>query len=291
MTTNSDKIGAIMVLFKPNWDITTKAIAALAPQVDLLCIIDNTPNTNNNNHFSEYSNIHYIPLNANKGIAKAQNEGIRYLINNCYDFVLFSDQDSIAPVDIIKKMVYAFHQLEDAAVVPAAIGPIPIQRTTGKVIIDKHNYKDEFSIDDTSFYKMDGIISSFSMIRLKILEKVGFFREDLFIDGVDVEWCWRAKFYHGLNSYLLLSCSISHMLGEDNKGPVNIRIPSPFRVYYQFRNYFKLIRCRHTPNWWKLKNGVKYFFKFFYYSLFISPRKQYLKNMIRGSFNGITNKK
>ena len=44
-------------------------------------------------------------------------------------------------------------------------------------------------------------------------KKVGLMDENLFIDGVDNEWCWRAKTTSNLDSFILLDTAIEHYFG------------------------------------------------------------------------------
>lgn len=286
------KIGAILVLYRPDIELTLKVIKSLAIQVDSLCIVDNTPNENNSNHFTDYNNIHYIPLLKNQGIAAAQNIGIKYFSNTGFDFVIFSDQDSIAPDNTVSGLVETYIKLEKAGIKIGAIGPQPILRGSSRSALERQNIRkyEEFTNIGKPLYFMYSVISSFSVIRLERFNKVGMFDESLFIDGVDSEWGWRAYGLHEYVSVLDPSIKISHCFGERNQGPLEIFVPSPFRTYYQFRNYFKLIRRKYTPKWWIVKNGIKYLIKFIYYPLFLNPRFDYLKNMARGIRDGILNK-
>lgn len=285
----NQKIGGIMVLYQPDWVVTNNAINSLSPQVDLLCIVDNTPNTDNTSFIENKTNIHYIPLKENKGIAAAQNIGIKILLNNDFDFVLFSDQDSIAPLNIVQQLFEVQTNLQNSNLNVGAIGPLPIQRSTSTPIIKKACIRKKLNIQEFEVLEMDNIISSFSLIKLSLFNTVGFFDENLFIDGVDSEWCWRAKFYHNLSSFLIPNITISHMFGEDVNNRFKFHISTPFRIYYQYRNYLKLVRLKHTPTWWKINNGIKYIVKLFYYPIFLKPHIKYLKNILLGIKHGIQN--
>jgi rhamnosyltransferase len=282
----SKAIGAVAILFRPNWETTTKALKKLSEQVDLVVVVDNTPDIENSEYVKDIPNCKLIPLKENIGIAAAQNKGIAYIQEAGYEFVVFSDQDSIAPDGLIDNLVSTYRLLENEGLPVATIGPLPIQRQTGQPVLDPQNIREKRRIKNIEIMRMDGIISSFSLMRLDTLKKVGGMKENLFIDGVDVEWCWRAKSLYGLNSFLIPSLTISHMLGEGSS-KTSIRIPTPFRTYYQFRNYFILKRLSYTPSWWKKKNGLKYFVKAFYYPLMLKPRGQYLKNIWKGLVDGI----
>ena len=114
----------------------------------------------------------------------------------------------------------------------------------------------------------------------------------LFIDGVDNEWCWRAKNKGNLDSFVSLDFKMNHYLGEGDRSffGIKISISSPFRVYYQFRNFFILCRKSYVPGIWKIKNAVKYTIKFFYLPIFVIPRLEYLKKIFLGTIDGINYK-
>lgn len=111
----------------------------------------------------------------------------------------------------------------------------------------------------------------------------------LFIDGVDHEWCCRCNKIMKGRFFIAENEHLSHQLGEGDRCFLwkKVAIPTPFRTYYQFRNYFILICRGYVPLYWKISNGIKYIIKAFYYPIFISPRKEYLKNIYGGIRDGI----
>ena len=112
--------------------------------------------------------------------------------------------------------------------------------------------------------------------------------DGLFIDGVDHEWCWRGR-RDGYRFFIDEHTPLSHKLGEGDRYFIfrKVAIPTPFRTYYQFRNYFKLLKRSYVPIYWKCSNGFKYLIKMFYFPFFVAPRKEYLKNIFRGIKDGI----
>jgi rhamnosyltransferase len=88
------------------------------------------------------------------------------------------------------------------------------------------------------------------------LEIIGFMREELFIDYVDFEWCWRVLKY-GYKIISIPAVSIRHKLGDVTKtiGNRKIAIRSRIRYYYMIRNGFYIIF--HTD---LLKNYEKILF-------------------------------
>lgn len=274
-----------MVLYHPDPGRVRDTAANLGEQADLLCVVDNTPGADNAPLFAHIPNCTYISHGGNLGIAAGHNTGIRHLLASGCEYVLLSDQDSMAPEGMLDKLLRAHRHLEQAGERIGAVGPLPIQRNTGLPIADPVNKQWEGMVEGMHVMHFDTIISSWSLIKRDALEEVGLMDESLFIDGVDYDWCCRAKYLHRRRSFIIDSLRLSHMLGEETSG--RIRIPTPFRVYYQFRNYLRLVRRPYMPGWWKRKNGLKYTVKAVYYPLFLKPRGAFARQIARGIRDGL----
>lgn len=280
-----NKIGAIIVLYNPNWDLTEYVISSIIPQVDKVYVIDNSPNEINYDILNN-PKIKYLFLGENKGIAFAQNVGIEMLQDDNLDFCFFLDQDSIVEVNMVQTLVNHFKELLKKGYNVGAIGPRPINRQQRKEY--KGSVKKGVTIDkDTT--EVTELISSASLIPVENLKKVGNMDDSLFIDGVDHEWCWRCTKIIKSRFFISERTHLSHQLGEGDRKFLwrKVAIPTPFRTYYQYRNYCILLTRGYVPVYWKLSNGLKYFIKMFYYPMFISPRKSYITNIYRGIRDGI----
>ena len=283
----------ILVLYKPTPSLLGQVVEAIIHQVDKIWISDNTPGgydgisaiTNKNN-----GKIVYSEMNGNIGIAAAQNAGIKYAVDNEYDFVYFLDQDSISAEGIAKGLVDGYKLLSGKGVKIGGVGPLPINRITGKdypIDIIGRPFNDNVNI-----FEARDLMNSASLINVDLFREVGMMDEFLFIDGVDYELCWRATSNAQYRFFILQSIKLSHQLGEGDKRLMGapVKISTPFRTYYQFRNYFILLCRGYVPVTWKIKNGIKYLCKYFYFPLFCKPRIEYLKNINRGIIDGIKNK-
>ena len=286
-------IGAIVVLYNPDFDVTSKALEALTVQVDKTCIVDNS-SSDHSEKLKNYQNIEYIPLGKNIGIAAAQNIGIRYFIEQNFDFVIFSDQDSIAPSGLIHKLYEVFESLASKGFKIAAVGPTPVNRKTSMPYITKANIKRKYTKQEVGIgydvYEMYSIISSFSLVKMSSFDSVGLFEKGLFIDGVDDEWGWRAFKLAQMSSFIVPDLMFSHYQGVENNDKFLRKKSSPFRTYYQFRNFIFLLKRPYTPRYWKKRNLLKFFVKMFYYPCFVSPRIAYLKAILRGCKDGLLNR-
>ena len=281
--------GSIIILYNPDIQAVEQALQKLLPQVDEVCLIDNSA-TSLADHFAARGRIHYIPLLRNTGIAYAQNQGIRYFREKDFEDVLFCDQDSTGTDHLVERLKTVRQALEQQGNRIAAIGPKPINPKTSRSYYNKpRNTIRQLSLTaNGQTYHIDqthSIISSFSLVRLSAFDEVGLFEEPLFIDAVDNEWCWRAEYHHGLASFMVHELSFSHMQGLPTRMPIK-KSPA-FRLYYQYRNFLILARRPYVPAFWKWHCAWTYLLKLFFYPLFVSPRLQNLRQILRGIRDGL----
>ena len=270
------KIGCVLVMYNPQRELLTASLNALNEQVDEIFLGDNSVNMPDfiTTLLNLYPNTYYHSFNKNLGIAEAQNRGIIYFQKKGFDFVLFMDQDSLAPNNLVSSLLADYNRLKEIGIPIGGIGPRPFNRGEGKP------------------YIVGEIISSASLIPIPHFKQVGGMESSLFIDGVDHEWCWRAKKIGGWRFFISESVQLSHQVGEGDRPFIfrKVAIPTPFRTFYQFRNYFRLVHRGYVPLYWKVSNGFKYSIKFFYYPLCVPPRISYMKQILKGIYAGITGK-
>lgn len=286
-----NKIGAILVLYNPDIKVLHDVLESLNTQVDEICIIDNSTNTHAD-LFIQYEHIYYQPLYKNVGIAAAQNIGISYFLKQHFHYVLLIDQDSILPPKTVLKLYETIVCLESHNYQIAAIGTLKVNKKNGMLYPPKSKkitvIPKNVIGNDSDIIEYYSIISSVSLIPTDNFLKIGGMDNNLFIDGVDHEWCWRAWHKAKLRSFIVKDSYIYHQFGEGDKRFIQreISISSSFRIYFQFRNYLWLCRRNYTPTFWKKKHLMKYTIKFFYFPIFVKPRLQYLKNMLKGIYDG-----
>lgn len=278
---------AIIVLYRPNLIALKSNIEQLLPQVDSILLIDNSGDGGDNKTVLNINEkVTYISMGGNTGVAFAQNFGIRKAMDKNATYILIMDQDSSPADEMVSKLKDGLLLLASKGYKISAIGPNAINLRTGvayKPRLMKRVYFDELPI-----IKVSEIISSGSLILSDTFKEIGLMDEKLFIDGVDHEWCWRASKL-GYCCAIVEEVELIHMLGEGDRKLLGIpvAITSAFRVYYQYRNYFYLLRKGYVPLYWKINNGIKYLVKAFYYPLFVKPRRAYFTNICRGIVSGI----
>lgn len=228
------KIIALIVTYKPKKEQVKSCINSLISQVSEIVVVNN--DSSPISWINNTEKIKIIELGENFGIAYAQNIGIEYSLDKGYDYVLLSDQDTVFPDDYVFKMEKAI--LDNKRYKVAVFSPYFFDLTKNEYQTLMKNKFDSFSCDNSkSYYEVEHVIASGMVIPREVLEDVGKMDENLFIDWVDNEWCWRAKD----KGYKIITCSniiIKHNLGDTPKVFCGKKytLRSAIRYYYIVRN-------------------------------------------------------
>ena len=137
MTEQDKCIIAVVVLFRPEIVRIHGLLKSIIMQVDRVILIDNTDESNlkiPDSEFESYGEkIEHYRLNYNLGIAKAQNIGIHYAKKSKASHILFLDQDSIVPEEMIKTLLINERVLLNSGKQVAVLGPAFKDEKTGKI--------------------------------------------------------------------------------------------------------------------------------------------------------------
>jgi rhamnosyltransferase len=254
-------VGAVVVLFHPDFGQLRQLHDCLLSQVDILWFVDNTPGSGGDEFLPQPGqpawNVRYRGLGENVGIAAAQNLGIREAVACGCDHVLLLDQDSLLPIDTVRKLLEAERILLDGKVKVAAVGPLFVDHKTG--LPGKSHHHRWFRlhkrfVDQKAQVpeETDWLIASGSLVRSCVFTQVGPMREELFIDAVDMEWGLRARSL-GFKSFIVPSAQISHSVGDSffRLMGVSVILHSDVRNYYISRNWVYLLRLRSMGARWR----------------------------------------
>lgn len=250
------KVTAIVVTYNSEVSMLDAVLSALSPQCKLL-IVDNSTNSNSTVEIRELAGLHgaeCLSLGSNFGIAYAQNRGIEHALKNGAADVLLMDDDSVAPPDLVRGLMTARAQFPMQPIVISA-------RIVDEQGRDMSNRQAQ---PEKCLTPCSELTSSGTLIPANVFERVGLFDESLFIDCVDFEWGWRAL-AEGIPLMLSNIDSIGHRLGEGKR--FGLRIPSPIRHYYQYRNVTRIIFRSEAPWRWRLQQLVKLPVKLFLIAL------------------------
>ncbi|TCR71856.1 glycosyltransferase [Rhizobium sp. BK376] len=231
------KLAAVMVTFRADTGVVAR-IENLCRIFDETIVVDNGSSSEFFEALSRLAGPLAIIANGeNKGIAAALNAGIVAAKTKNADWIACFDQDSI--------LFNTYRGAVEAAidVVPESAGILACNYYLENKNDPRHSMGDA-SIG--SVQKVSEAITSGSVYKSSIFSKLGYFKENYFIDAVDKEYCWRAA-RHNIDIFFILEPQMRHSIGTPiSRYFLGKKITSqnhpPMRKYYIARNNLFLIR-------------------------------------------------
>ncbi len=267
-------IAAIVVLYNPDNEVLSN-INSYIDQVDKLYAVDNSDNLNSVlvERIKLNNRIEYISNHGNVGIAAALNVGVKKAIAEGYEYLLTMDQDSEASPLMVSKLLECFRI--DSAI--ALVAPLLFHPEGRRIIHHTDNFCEQVFTAWTSG----------NLINLKIYGKTGGFKEELFIDYVDHEFCLRIN-KMGYMVYVCNKAKLKHNLGKIKEVNLFFRKVYPtnhsaLRLYYRTRNrfYVKKVFKNDFPEFFK--QDTKDFWRtFLKVILFESERLKKIRYCLKG---------
>jgi rhamnosyltransferase len=227
------RIAAVVALYHPVADVLEN-IRTWSDQVEVTYAVDNSepPARDFAEQLASFRNVIYLPQTENQGIARALNIGAELAIKEGYNFLLTMDQDSMAAPDMVSCMIGCLEGVDRTRV--AIISPFHVTKAEPKP--KSHLFSQVILTAMTSG----------NLLNLEVYQVVGPFREDLFIDFVDHEFCLRLR----ENNYMVIQVNKALLL--HNVGDIRVysffglRLiatnHSALRRYYKTRNRFYVVR-------------------------------------------------
>ena len=232
------KLEGVVVLFKPD-DKMFENINSYLGDLKKLYIVDNTPGGDFNDRFKDNKKIKYIPLKENKGIAYALNVGAKEAIKDGADWLLTMDQDSSFEKGALKDMKSFIEFANNNPYLEKIIG----------VKADNIGIVSPFHITErTKLEKPTGIdrplvvMTSGNLVNLKAYKKVKGFKDWLFIDCVDFDFCLNLR-RHGYEVIQTNFARLQHSLG--NTKEIDFLNKKVFADYHSSFRRFYITRNRH----------------------------------------------
>ena len=244
-------ICAVIVSYN-NSDKLKKCIESVLHQTDRNVVVDNSnEETKEVIRKSSYPDKVYLILNRdNMGLGCALNKGIKYSLDNNFEWTLLLDQDSVLTENMLEEMVFSFNKMsasqqrQTAAIVPV-VHDVQSKKEIPSIITTHFlNKKLELPQKDTFVHFH---ITSGSLLKNKIIPDIGFLSEDFFIDYIDYDYCFRiieAK----LKILLSKNAFLMHSMAEHGYRYIfNFKEHEPKRLYYQTKNRL-IVLLRYGKN-------------------------------------------
>lgn len=222
------RLAAIIVVYDPNFDDLIRNILSLIDHVDKVLLYQNSLIREGTfGVLSEYLDIGKLILlgdGKNLGIATALNRGVEWSILNNITHIMTLDQDSYFEKDLLASYLDYVEANNDNSVGVFGVNPV----CHGKI---------DFPMDNV-YLEVPDTISSGSIIALHTFELCGLFADQLFIDAVDYEFCYRIKEQYGLKTVIITPALMQHEVGYSKKTAFGFSTVnySAFRSYYILRN-------------------------------------------------------
>lgn len=293
----SVKICAVVVSFNPELALLEKGLLSLRDQVEAIVVVDNGSAQQTTEWLRRKAGareLELIEFAENRGVATAQNAGIRLARDRRFTHVLVLDHDSVPEPGMVASLVRALKKLRNqkiaalgAGYMDPRLGGSPHFVRTGKFMFQRISQGHE----GADPVPVDFLISSGALIPLSTLEHVGLMDERLFVDYVDIEWFLRAKSL-GYQAFGVFAARMEHRMGTARRriwlGKWRY-VPSysPSRFYYIMRNGLLLYRRHYTPWRWVLNDINKNFAIFAIFAVLVPPRLEHIRAMIRGLWDGL----
>jgi rhamnosyltransferase len=188
---------AIIVTYNPEINSLVNNIIAINIQINFLVVFDNgSKNIEEIKLNCENLNILLISNMQNIGLGAAYNTVFKKYIDS-YDYFITFDQDTFILENTIHNLIKLFSSNDKVGITAPSFEKRHLKK------------KDVFSQETC-------VIQSCSIIKQSVLKDINFFNEWLFIDGVDFDFCLRAK-KHGYTILKSNRILIQHSLGEKKK--------------------------------------------------------------------------
>ncbi len=242
-------IGAVIILYYPDVSHVLSMVKELQQAVNHVALVDNSPQAS---QFPVDENISYLHLADNVGIAEAQNKGITLVGSVGCERVLILDQDSNITASIVKRLADHLEHATASGRQVAAVGPMLICEFSNQQV--RPRLQKALSVHN-NLAEVKQIIASGMLIPLSAFQVIGPKESALFIDGVDHEWCWRAR-QKGYAVMQALDVGMLHKQGDARRKILGLTFKqgSPVRLYYQVRNILLLSRRSYVPGYWKCRH-------------------------------------
>ena len=269
---SAHKVAGVVTLYNSEPEVVRR-IGTYVYQLGKLYVVDNSECTDQklvSVILESYSNIEYINVGSNEGIAHALNIAATSAINDGFSFLLMMDDDSETPSYLVESLFKGIsHSQKNEIGIVCAQTDIDTKRDKAEDVLTT--------------------ITSGSILNLRAYDRVGPFQNDLFIDWVDHEYCFRLR-ENGYRVIMLNGIRIKHRLGifrEKNVFSlfsIRWRSHSPTRLYYKFRNSLYVMHKYkdQLPSLFKLSVYYELLENFFKVLIFETNKKVYISFMKRG---------
>jgi rhamnosyltransferase len=273
-------IAAVVTAYHPDERLAQVVESALV-SCALVIVADNTPGESASAAQKlDHPNVKVLRSGRNLGLAAALNLGMREVPPQA-GAVLFLDQDSVLPPALVPGLA---RHLEDPAI--GVVGPAPVDA-------EKGGQYETLSVLHGDLSDRYSVITSGMLVRRSCFEAVPAFREDFFVDCVDIDFCLRLR-RAGIRIVRDKKSVLPHSIGDGRDHrflfiPVRVLHYAAWRHYWVARNGMVLTRehGRALPGF-ALINALFMARWLAATAVFEPERRTHVRAILRGLRDGLT---
>ncbi|HEY8565565.1 MAG TPA: glycosyltransferase family 2 protein [Beijerinckiaceae bacterium] len=198
-----------------------------------------------------------VRADLNLGVGEALNWlALDAILAGCDRLALF-DQDSRPGPDLLDGLSATLDRLKAEGRKPAAVGPRIVAPRGEEGTYKSPRYPRRRGVAPTADASPVGfLITSGCLVDLAAFRQVGTFRADYFIDGIDLEWCFRA-WARGFSCWRDEAQAMEHTVGQGRaRGPLATPDQSDLRLSTYARNAAYGWRLAHVPLSWRARSAA-----------------------------------
>lgn len=277
-------IAAVLTAYKPDAGFAAR-FSPLLSVCGLIIVSDNTPGGHAGFQLPEGFTV--IHNRQNVGLGPALNVGLDEARRQGATRIVLFDQDSTPSPEFVRDML---HRLE------AAVAAHGARCCVGPTHVDDQSQPELPGVPATStpaataapWQAVSCLPTSGMVFQLDALCPADRFADDLFLDLVDFDWCWRLS-RSGWHFLRAADVRMFHRLGEAERRFLGFtfHVPAPYRHYFQVRDTLRLAFRSYVPRYskWRLIGILP--LKLLVYPLILDHGYERLKWMLLGARDSV----
>ncbi len=230
-----------MVSYNPDPGFVAR-VHRVIPQVGATVIVDNGSRAASEpalQALSAHPAVTVLRNGSNLGIAQALNAGIRHAVERGHAWALLLDDDTEVDDALVSALLEAYADCPEPERT-AAVG------ARFRDTHDRPAASRALAAHGDAWQEVEAVITSGTLLPLAVFAALGPFREEFFIDYVDIEYCLRAR-ARGFRIIETRKALMAHTVGAPSRHPLLGRHTwttnhSAERRYYIARNNTVLLR-------------------------------------------------
>lgn len=241
-----------------------------------------------------YPEVTVLRMSENLGTGGALAAGLAYAaLEKKHDWIWMFDQDSVPAADALDIMLQEAQQLGGDTSEVGIVAALPVdanmENSSTPWLWQNRFVKPPVHCLRQPILFADLVITSGSMVRRDVVEKIGLPRSDFFIDFVDYEYCLRAR-SRGYKIAVITRAKLHHEVG--NARTVHLLRRHLWAQHHPFREYYYSRNLAYSV-WWLHTNLPAKAFVLLHLArhavgvvLFGPERLASLKKMVQGFYDG-----